>query len=396
MDGRVIRRLLAGSLLAVAALVGLVSVTEDPIWGLWYLTYLSAGTVLVIRRPANPVGWLLLLIMVGFTGTTDLSAAQVAAMETRTAPPLDAFRIWLGAMSGVCVFAGFGALAMVLPTGRLPTGRWRTVAIGLLAVNALLAILTAVAPRISVTVDAGARTLFVPNPLALAPESAFWRVIPDADIAFLPVLVILAVGVASIIVRHRRATGLLRLQLRWLVAALTFTVSAVAAGFLIIAVGGEAVGWFAWLPATAAFVTIPLAIMIAVLRYRLLEIDRIVSRTIGWTVATAVLAALFVAGTLLLQTLLAGLTQGDTIAVAASTLAAAALFQPVRSRVQRAVDRRFDRSRYDRDLVAGAFGRRLRDELDLAMLRATLVETSDAVVRPVSSALWLRPRERSE
>jgi hypothetical protein len=396
VDGRVIRRVLAGTVLAAAAVVGLLSITDDPISGLWYLAYLTAGSVLVIRRPTNPVGWLLLLIMIGFMGTTDLSAAQVAAMETRTAAPMDAIRIWLGAMSGVCVFAGFGGLAMVLPTGRLPTGRWRAGAIALLATNAVLAIVTAVAPRMSVTVDAGARTIFVPNPLAIAPDAAVWTVIPDADIAFLPVLVILAVGVASIVVRYRRATGLLRLQLRWLVAALTFTVSAVCAGFLIILVGGDAVGWFAWLPATAAFVTIPLAIMVSVLRYRLLEIDRIVSRTIGWALATGVLAALFVAGTLLLQTLLAGLTQGDTIAVAASTLAAAALFQPVRSRVQRAVDRRFDRSRYDRDLAATAFGRRLRDELDLTMLRTALLETSDAVVRPMSSALWLRPRERSE
>lgn len=392
MDGQVIRRLLAGSILAAAAVLGLLSTAEDPISGLWYLAYLSAGTVLVIRRPANPVGWLLLLIMVGFMGTTDLTDAQIAALETRTAGPIEALRIWLGAMSGVCVFAGFGALAMVLPTGRLPTGRWRTGAIALLAGNTVLAVITAIAPRISVTVDAGARTIFLPNPLAVAPDSVLWTILPDADAAFLPVLAVLAVGVASIVVRYRRATGLLRLQLRWIVAALTFTVSAVGAGFVIILVGGEAAGWFAWLPATVAFVTIPLAIMVSVLRYRLLEIDRIVSRTIGWALATGVLAVLFVAGTLLLQALLSGLTQGDTIAVAASTLAAAALFQPVRSRVQRAVDRRFDRSRYDRDLVAAAFGRRLRDEVDLPTIEDEVLSSASAAVRPVTSAVWLRRR----
>jgi hypothetical protein len=396
VNGRAIARILVGGGLLVAALLGLLAVADDPISLLWYLAYLAAGSVLVVRRPANPVGWLLLLIMVGFMGATDLDPAQIAAMEAGTTRPVEALQVWLGAMSGVYVFAGFGALAMILPSGRLPAGRWRLGVVALLATNAILAILTAIAPRISVTVDAGARTVFVPNPFAVAPTSPFWSVVPDADIGFLPVLVILAVGVGSIVVRYRRATGLLRLQLRWLVAALAFTVIAVAAGFLIIVIGGEATGWFAWLPATLAFVTIPISIMVAVLRYRLLEIDRIISRTIGWALATGFLGALFAAGTLALQALLAGITQGETIAVAASTLAAAALFQPVRSRVQRAVDRRFDRSRYDRDLVATTFGQRLRDELDLAMLRGALVETSDAVVRPVAAGLWLRPRVRPE
>jgi hypothetical protein len=396
MDRRLIRRALGATGLIVALGLGVVAILDDPIGGLWYLTYLAAGSVLVLRRPTNAIGWLLLLIMIGFMGATDLSPGQVAAMQAGTTEPLKALHIWLGAMSGVFVFAGFGALAMILPTGRLPSGRWRRVAIALLAVNAVLAVLTAIAPRISVTVDAGARTVFVPNPFALAPASPVWTVLPDADIAFIPVLAILAVGVGSIVVRYVRATGLLRLQLRWLVAALTFTVVAVLAGFAIILVGGEPVGWFAWLPATLAFLTIPLSIMVAVLRYRLLEIDRIVSRTIGWGLATGVLALVFVGGTLALQTVLAGMTQGETIAVAASTLAAAALFQPIRRRIQRAVDQRFDRSRYDRDLVATAFGSRLRDELDLVTLRGALLETADAAMRPVAAGVWLRHPERPE
>ena len=396
MDRRLIRHALTVPVLVVAVGLGIIAVVDDPIAGLWYLTYLATGSILVIRRPTNPVGWLLLLIMIGFMGTTDLTAEQIAAMESSTAGPILSFQTWLGAMSGVCVFAGFGTLAMILPTGHLPDGRWRLIAVALLAVNGALAILTGIAPRISVTVDAGARTLFVPNPFAVARDSPIWTIVPDADAAFIPVLAILTVGVASIVVRYRRSTGLLRLQLRWLVAALTFTVLAVLAGFLIILIGGESVGWFAWIPATLAFLTIPVAILFAVLRYRLLEIDRIVSRTISWALATGVLAAIFVAGTLVLQAVLAGLTQGGTIAVAASTLAAAALFQPVRRRIQRAVDRRFDRSNYDRELVAATFGNRLRDELDLAMLSQALVETSDAVIRPVAAGLWLRRHARAE
>lgn len=395
MSRRTLGRWLAAAALVGAVVLGVVAALDDPITGLWYLVYLLAGSVLVMRRPTNPVGWLLLLIMVGFMGTTDLTPDQVAAMESGTADPVTALLIWLGAMSGVCVFAGFGTLAMILPTGYLPAGRWRRPAIALLTVNAVLAAVTAIAPRISVTVDGGARTLFVPNPFAVAPESPIWAVLPDADIAFVPVLAILAIGVLSIVVRYVRAAGLLRLQLRWLVASLTFTVVAVCAGFVIILVGGEAVGWFAWLPATMAFLTIPLAIMVAVLRYRLLEIDRVISRTISWALATGVLAVIFLGAVASLQALLVDVTQGETVAVAASTLLTAAIFQPVRRRLQSAVDRRFGRAHADRDRILAAVGTRLRDEVDLEMIQGEILASASEVVRPTATAIWLRPRVTS-
>jgi hypothetical protein len=384
------RWLAGGAILAAAIGVGAPTVAAEPIALLWYVTYALTGTVLVVQRPRNPIGWLLLVIMLGFMGATDLAPAEIAALEAGAVDPGWAVQVWIGAISGTWVFLGFAALALILPTGHLVAGRWRAPAIGLLALNVVLAVLTAIAPRISVTVDAGARTVFVPNPFAIAPESAFWAAIPDTDVFFAPVLGLLALGVASIIVRYVRSTGLVRLQLRWIVAALTFTVVAVLFGFASLLIGGPLVEAVAWYPATLAFLTIPLAIMIAVLRYRLLEIDRIVSRTIGWSLATGVVVALFVGGTLALQGLLDGLTQGETIAVAGSTLLAAVVFQPARRRIQRAVDRRFDRSRYDQELVVATFGNRLRDELDLPMLRRTLVETSDLAVRPASVDLWLR------
>jgi hypothetical protein len=384
------RWLAGGAILAVAIAVGAPSVVADPIALLWYVTYALTGTVLVVQRPGNAIGWLLLVIMLGFMGATDLAPAEIAALEAGDVDPGWAVHVWIGAISGTWVFLGFAALALILPTGQLPIGRWRAPALGLLALNVVLAVLTAFAPRISVTVDAGARTVFVPNPFAVEPDSPFWTIIPDTDIFFVPVLALLALGVISIVVRYLRSTGLVRLQLRWIVAALTFTVVAVLFGFASLVIGGALVEAVAWVPATLAFLTIPLAIMIAVLRYRLLEIDRIVSRTIGWTLATGVLVALFVGGTLALQSVLVGVTQGETIAVAGSTLLAAVVFQPARRRIQRAVDRWFDRSRYDQELVVTSFGSRLRDELDLPMLRRALIDTSDLAVRPVSVDLWLR------
>jgi hypothetical protein len=148
----------------------------------------------------------------------------------------------------------------------------------------------------------------------------------------------------------------------------------------------------AFLIGLLAMFALPVAIAVAVLRYRLYEIDRIISRTIGWAVVTGVLAAAFAVLVVGLEALLQGQTQGETLAVAASTLAAFGLFQPVRRRVQRAVDRRFDRARYDAQRTADAFAERLRDEVELDALTAELQQTVDAAIRPSVSGLWLPER----
>jgi len=135
---------------------------------------------------------------------------------------------------------------------------------------------------------------------------------------------------------------------------------------------------------------IPISVAIAVLRYRLYEIDRIVSRTIGWALVTGILVVTFGILVVGLQALLQDVTQGGTLVVAVSTLVAASLFQPVRSRVQRAVDRRFDRARYDGDRVVARFGDRLRDHVDLDTLSGDIRSVADETVRPAVSAVWLR------
>jgi hypothetical protein len=142
--------------------------------------------------------------------------------------------------------------------------------------------------------------------------------------------------------------------------------------------------------ASVATALIPIAIGIAILRYRLYEIDRVISRTIGWAIVSGMLVAVFVGGVFALQAILAGFTQGETLAVAASTLVAFALFQPLRRRVQRVVDHRFDRARYDGERTAAAFAERLRDEIDLARLRESLALTARDAVRPTVASVWLR------
>jgi hypothetical protein len=135
---------------------------------------------------------------------------------------------------------------------------------------------------------------------------------------------------------------------------------------------------------------LPVTIGIAVLRYRLYEIDRIISRTLGWAIVTGLLVAVFAGAVIALQALLAPVTGGDTLAVAGSTLLAAALFAPLRRRIQHIVDRRFDRGRHDGERLLIAFGERLRDEVDLGVINADVRATADQAVRPVRTDVWLR------
>ena len=139
---------------------------------------------------------------------------------------------------------------------------------------------------------------------------------------------------------------------------------------------------------------VPVTIAIAVLRYRLYDIDRVISRTVGWAVATAAVLGVLVVGVLILQTALVGFTQGQTLATAASTLFALVLFQPVRRRVQRVVDRRFDRPRVEAERTVSAHGERLAHETDLPTIEAGVLETVATTLRPASASLWIRRRDR--
>jgi hypothetical protein len=148
----------------------------------------------------------------------------------------------------------------------------------------------------------------------------------------------------------------------------------------------------AWFPVTIAYPLIPLSIGVAVMRYRLYEIDRIVSRTISWAITTGSIMVVFVVLVVGIQALVAPLTKENTLAVAASTLVAFALFQPLRRRVQSAVDRRFSRSRYDAERIVGALSTSLRDGVDLSQIEEGVVTTAVRTFRPTGAAIWIRPR----
>ena len=381
-------------LAARIAIVGLVIgaailSTTSPIGpaGLLSLPYSAIGAVLVIRRPRTSIGWILIgiglcfaLISVPVTGTpqqfadgsVDLSVALFAIIH-----------------SGIptTMFFLYAVLVMVFPSGRLPGGRWGRLGRAGLGVGLVFAAAAYVMPEIFVGYLVSA---LVRNPAALLPDLAIWRVINSSTVTF-PVMILMIAGSVSLVVRVRRARGTERQQLRWIAASFAFLMSAVVSGYVIATLVPGSENGLAWIPATVAFPSVPIAVGIAVLRYRLYDIDRIISRTISYGVVSAMLVAVYAGLVLVLQAPLGSITGGDTVAVAASTLAAAALFQPVRRRTQAAVDHRFNRARYDAARTIDALAARLRDEMDLRIVRSAVVDAVARSVEPTAASLWLRP-----
>jgi len=196
--------------------------------------------------------------------------------------------------------------------------------------------------------------------------------------------------------RFRRSTGLERLQYRWLGSAAAVVVLGTVAWALVTQVLETE---FALLPGIVIGLTwpwLPISIVVAVLRYRLYEIDRLVSRSIGWALASAAIVGVFVAGVLALSALLGGLAQGQAVATAAATLLAFALFQPVRTRLQRIVDRRFDRPRIEAERTLQRHAERLAHVVELDFIGRDVLETVAETVRPVASSLWIRPSQSRE
>ncbi len=380
---------LAASSLVLPGADRLQSRPEGIVDVLWIAITLGAfvslptmGVVLAILRPRNPIGWLLLgsgvTIILGTAGPEYVDRSLVLGAEL----PGDRIVDWLAARSeglGFMLMAVW--IPLVFPDGRLPGPRWRPVAIA-----AALAMATSVVAGALTVHGDGQWDPKFPNPMAAEGWLADLAVIL-VDAGNLVLLACVPLAAASVIVRFRRSRGTEREQMKWFLAA----AAVLAAAFLLMAAVQQ--DW-TYILTLACFSLLPIAIGIAVLRYRLYEIDRLISRTIGWAIVTGLLVGAFVLLVLGLSSVLEPLTGGNTLAIAASTLVVAALFAPVRSRVQHVVDRRFDRARYDGERLLAGFGERLRDEVDLATISADARSTVDAAVRPTSAGLWLREPER--
>ncbi|MEO8251020.1 MAG: adenylate/guanylate cyclase domain-containing protein [Chloroflexota bacterium] len=330
----------AQAAVAVAAFLGLVIAVQSPPGILIYVPYTLVACILVVRRPRNSIGWILFAIGWCFALALASVDATPAQFATRTVPlATEAMAIASGALGGLPAFTLLFILLIVFPSGRLPHGRWETparVAIGLACVAVIL---NAFGPTLNVSLSQSQAGVDIANPLAIFPAAPIWETITGAGFPLLAAL--LALGVVSIIVRLRRARGIERQQLSWVAAALAFVVIAVLGGFVVgRLLPAAGTSELVWIPAVIAFPTVPLAIGVAVLRYRLYEIDTIINRTVLDGSVTVVLLAAFGVANIGLQRMLESLTgQRSELLTGALGVGVAVAYGPMRRRVRPVVDR---------------------------------------------------------
>ena len=351
------------------------------------LSYAPVGALVASRRPANPVGWLVCLY--GFVIALSYFCAEYAIYALLARPdslPAGEAAAWV--LSWILpIIIGLTVLPLLLfPTGRLPSRHWRwlawltaawmlvTVITGAFSSGALMGVLGPIENPLGVEGLTGvylALLLFVSPPLQVA-------------------------AAISLFVRLRRAGGVERQQIKWFAYAAAATVSGATLAYIIPAVIATPT-WFE----RAGFVinvivvpAIPVSVGIAILRYKLYDIDLLINRTLVYGSLTAALVAVYFGGVTATQTIFRSLTgheQQPQLAVVVSTLAIAALFNPIRRRIQSFIDRRFYRQKYDARKTLEAFSARLRDETDLDNLRGELIGAVEDTMQPEHVSLWLRP-----
>jgi len=379
---RLARSLWAVTLALVAGglLLGVASRPEAPLYGYWVEdtvvgpTFATLGALIVTRRPGNVIGWIFLVS--GLGASVQLLAGQYAtvALHSQTSPG-GAVAAWLSTLAQFSIAVSVLFLILLFPTGRLPSPRWRPVGWISATVVAVSIVSTALKPGPIEDFPS------VRNPFGLEAAAAV-LVVLDVVGGWMGLACFVA-AILSLILRFYGSRGEERLQLKWFAYAATL-------GFLAILLSGESQisGTLVW---TVAPLSLPICAGIAILRYRLYDIDVIINRTLVYGALTVMLAALYIGGVAVLQYALRATTgQESGLAVVASTLAIAAVFNPLRRRVQALVDRRFYRKKYDAAQTLAAFSAKLRDETDLEALGDDLIDVVRETVQPDHVRLWLR------
>jgi hypothetical protein len=339
----------------------------------------GTGAIVAARRPRNPMGWLLAVaalclavLMLGdalywhaaFGDPGPHDTAEVALWVENWA--------WIPALVAL-----FSLVPLLFPTGAPPSLRWRFV--GWAAVTTGIVTLVA--------------TAFSPGPL----QNAEWVTNPLgfgglglrtlAEASFVIWLASALAAVVSLVVRFRRSRGVERQQLKWVTAAGCLLVASFPVSALL---DSEVSGVAGWACLLFALLGLVVALSVALLRFRLYDIDVVINRTLVYGALSATLAGAYLGSVLLLQLVLSGVTKGSGLAVAVSTLAVAALFRPARARIQGTVDRRFYRRKYDAAQTLERFGSQLRDEVDLGSLTAELRSVVTETMQPAHVSVWLR------
>jgi hypothetical protein len=360
--------------------------------GISQLVFAAVGLLIVARRPGNVIGWLFLLENLGWA-FNNLATAYVE-YATAVAPlPAVQLAAWLTTWPGTASLPVFVLLILLFPDGRPPSRRWAGFAKFAIAFGIVSGLVAAFAPGPSQSLLTDG--VVVANPLGVGGPAG----LALASLANFTPIVFVVVALAtmmSMVRRLRRSVGLERQQLKWLAYAVVLATLLSLTQLPVLTIYpslAEAPLWARLLNLAAidSFGLIAIGAAIAILRYRLYDIDRIISRTVSYAVLTAVLAAVYMAGFLGLQALLAPFTSSEgPVAVATSTLVVFALFQPVRRRIQSVVDRRFNRARYDGEREVERFAAHVRDEVEVDRVTDALAATLQRTMQPASAALWLR------
>jgi hypothetical protein len=347
--------------------------------------YPAVGTVIVSRQGDNPIGWI--LCIGGFAlAVQTLSSLHVDHTQVYDLGhlPGEGIVTWLSSWTG---WLGFGPivtfLLLLFPTGRLLSRRWRYA--GWLA-------------GVSIALGAiGQAFAFGPledypaiaNPFGMAGTAGeLFGVM--RDVSWLVLFVSVLTSSIALVVRFRRSRGDERQQMKWLLLSGALFAAAILAWFVLEFVGGVEFAQLLW---TIAVGSVPISVGIAILKYRLYDIDVVINRTLVYGTLTASLALAYLGFVLVLRGLLTPITPESDLAVAGSTIAVAALFRPLRARIQALIDRRFYRSKYDAVQTLERFSASLRDEVDLATLRADLLGVVQDTMQPAHTSLWLRTAE---
>jgi hypothetical protein len=342
-------------------------------------TFATLGALIVSRRPGNIIGWLFLVSAVAFGMQFFSGQYATVALSGSTGLPGGAYAAWLSTLMQLTAVSTILFLILLFPTGRLLSPRWRVMAwtTGLVILASLISLALSPGPIQDFTPT--------PNPFGI-------RVVVPGFLhtlgSWLVVACIVAV-VVSLVLRFYRSRGEERLQLKWFAYAATL-------GFLAILLGGE--GPVATLVWTVAPLSLPVSAGVAILRYRLYDIDVIINRTLVYGSLTAMLALVYFGGVTATQAIfrtLTGQQEQPQLAIVVSTLIIAALFNPLRRHIQAFIDRRFYRRKYDARKTLETFSAQLRNETDLEALSNDLVGVVRETMQPAHASLWLRPDSNS-
>ena len=376
------------TLATAAAVLGLSETAADLVMVLSVavlgLVFGATGVLVASRLPRNPIGWIFCVLALLFELSVCSDAYVAYGSQAGGFLPGRAWVGWTSQWSTNALTPALIILCFLLfPTGSLPSARWRALVWVVVGVAAVHAVSVALAPGTLVDFP-------IENPIGIEAAGGL-RALADLSILVL-VIPLMLLSVVSLFVRLRHSSGAERQQLKWFAYAAALLVSGLVVSSVLAAIEAEVSELVFFVIFIAPLLGIPVAMGVAILKYRLYDIDLLINRTLVYGALTAMLALVYFGGVTLLQGVLRVLTgQESTLAVVASTLAIAALFNPLRRRVQAFVDRRFYRRKYDAARTLEGFSTTLRDETDLQALNDHLVGVVAETMQPAHVSLWLRP-----